>query len=103
MVFYFLLTRLPYLANENRDSYQENDLKAVRIHEHGSIEKLRYEEVDNPNLRSRTDAVVKLKAAALNQIKTWNGRRRTESGIKTPQPLARDYSSAMNCHSCDKD
>jgi NADPH:quinone reductase-like Zn-dependent oxidoreductase len=38
----------------------------VRIHEHGGVEKLRYEEVPEPRLTAPTDAIVKLKSAALN-------------------------------------
>jgi NADPH:quinone reductase-like Zn-dependent oxidoreductase len=41
-------------------------LKAVRIHEHGGVEKLRYEAAPEPKLAGPTDAIVKLKAAALN-------------------------------------
>jgi NADPH:quinone reductase-like Zn-dependent oxidoreductase len=42
-------------------------LKAVRIHEHGGVEKLRYEEAPDPKLTAPTDAVIKLKATALNR------------------------------------
>jgi len=43
-------------------------LKAVRIHAHGGSAQLRYEDADDPRLRSPSDAVVKLKAAAVNHI-----------------------------------
>jgi NADPH:quinone reductase-like Zn-dependent oxidoreductase len=43
-------------------------LKAVRIHAHGGIEQLRYEDSDEPALRSEDDVIVKLKAAAVNRI-----------------------------------
>ena len=42
-------------------------MKAVRIHEHGGSDKLRYEEVPEPELASPTDAVIKLRAASLNR------------------------------------
>lgn len=43
-------------------------MKAVRIHAHGGIEQLRYEDSDEPALRSEDDVIVKLKAAAVNRI-----------------------------------
>ena len=43
-------------------------MKAVQIHAHGGIDQLRYQEVDEPQLRTRHDVIVKLKAAAVNRI-----------------------------------
>ena len=43
-------------------------MKAVQIHAHGGIDQLRYQEVDEPQLRSNHDVIVKLKAAAVNRI-----------------------------------
>ena len=43
-------------------------MKAVRIHAHGGIDQLRYEDTEDPQLRSRNDVIVKLKAAAVNRI-----------------------------------
>ena len=43
-------------------------MKAVRIHAHGDIDQLRYEDTDEPRLRSGDDVIVKLKAAALNRV-----------------------------------
>ena len=43
-------------------------MKAVQIHQHGGIEQLCFEESDEPALKSPYDAIVRLKAAALNQI-----------------------------------
>jgi NADPH:quinone reductase-like Zn-dependent oxidoreductase len=43
-------------------------LKAVRIHVHGGIDQLRYENADDPELRSGDDVIVRLKAAALNRV-----------------------------------
>ena len=42
-------------------------MKAVRIHEHGGLDKLRYEEASEPELASPTDAIIKLRAASLNR------------------------------------
>ncbi len=60
-------------------------MKAVRIHEHGGIDKLRYEEVEEPKLASPTEAVVQLKAAALNRIDLLNRR-----GVTVVHPLVAD-------------
>jgi NADPH:quinone reductase-like Zn-dependent oxidoreductase len=59
-------------------------LKAVRIHEHGGVEKLRYEEAEGPKLFSPDEAIVRLKAAALNRIDIWN--RLGLTGIAIPMP-----------------
>lgn len=42
-------------------------MKAIRIHEHGSIDKLRYEDAPEPKLFSASDVIVKLRAASLNR------------------------------------
>jgi NADPH:quinone reductase-like Zn-dependent oxidoreductase len=43
-------------------------LKAVQIHAHGGLDQLRYEDAADPELRSSTDVIVKLEAAAVNRI-----------------------------------
>lgn len=65
-------------------------MKAVRIHEHGGVEKLRYEEAPEPTLTSPTDAIVRLKAAALNHIDLWNRRGLTGVKISFPRILGAD-------------
>lgn len=42
-------------------------MKAVRICAHGGIDQLRYEDADEPQLRSANDVIVKLTAAAINR------------------------------------
>jgi NADPH:quinone reductase-like Zn-dependent oxidoreductase len=59
-------------------------LKAVRIHEHGNIDQLRYEEAPEPKLISSGDAIVNLRAASLNRIDIWN--RRGLTGMQFPFP-----------------
>jgi NADPH:quinone reductase-like Zn-dependent oxidoreductase len=59
-------------------------LKAVRIHEHGGVEKLRYEEAPEPTLAGANDVIIKLKAASLNHIDIWI--RRGLTGIKVALP-----------------
>jgi NADPH:quinone reductase-like Zn-dependent oxidoreductase len=41
-------------------------LKAIRIHQHGGVEQLHYEETADPEPQSPDDVVVRLKAAAVN-------------------------------------
>jgi NADPH:quinone reductase-like Zn-dependent oxidoreductase len=43
-------------------------LKAVRFHAHGGAEKLSYEDAPEPKIILPTDAIIKLRAAALNHI-----------------------------------
>ncbi|MGH7854761.1 MAG: zinc-binding dehydrogenase [Candidatus Binatia bacterium] len=43
-------------------------MKAVQIHAHGGIDQLRYQDVDEPQLQSHHDVIVKLKAAAVNRV-----------------------------------
>jgi len=42
-------------------------LKAIRIHAYGGIDQLRYEDTGEPQLRSGTDVIIKLNAAAVNR------------------------------------
>lgn len=65
-------------------------MKAVRIHEHGGVDKLRYEEVEEPGLSSPTEAIVRLKAAALNRIDLWNRQGLTGMDIALPHILGAD-------------
>jgi NADPH:quinone reductase-like Zn-dependent oxidoreductase len=65
-------------------------LKAVRIHEHGGVEKLRYEEAPEPTLAGPNDAIVKLKAASLNHIDIWIRRGLTVIEIALPHILGGD-------------
>lgn len=59
-------------------------MKAVRIHEHGGIEKLRYEDAEEPRLSAPNEVIVRLKAAALNHIDIWN--RLGVTGVVIPMP-----------------
>jgi NADPH:quinone reductase-like Zn-dependent oxidoreductase len=48
-------------------------MKAVRFHEHGGPEVLRYEDAPDPELRDG-DAIVRVRAVALNHLDIWNRR-----------------------------
>jgi NADPH:quinone reductase-like Zn-dependent oxidoreductase len=69
---------------------RENPLKAVRIHEYGGADKLRYEEAPAPELSRPTDVIVKLHAASLNHIDIWNRRGLTGIKIAFPRILGAD-------------
>ena len=67
-------------------------MKAVRIHEHGGREQLRYEEVPEPRA-AHGEVVVRLRAAALNYRDIegrhgWRGKRQIDMPL--PQTLGAD-------------
>ena len=65
-------------------------MKAVRIHEHGGVEKLRYEEAPYPSLSSSDEVIVKLNNAALNHIDIWIRLGATGMVIPMPHILGAD-------------
>lgn len=65
-------------------------MKAVRIHEHGGVDKLRYEEASEPVLSASNDVIVKLGAAALNHIDLWTRLGATGMAIPMPHILGAD-------------
>ncbi|OGF54249.1 MAG: alcohol dehydrogenase [Candidatus Fraserbacteria bacterium RBG_16_55_9] len=56
-------------------------MKAVRIHQHGGPEVLRYEDVPSPKI-SKDDVLIRVKACALNYLDLW--ARRGIPGISLP-------------------
>ena len=42
-------------------------MKAVRIHEHGGADRLRFEDCPEPELAGAYDAIIKLEAASINR------------------------------------
>lgn len=65
-------------------------MKAVCIHEHGGLDKLRYEETDDPKLSSSHEVVVQLRAAALNRIDILNREGVTGMEVSLPHILGAD-------------
>ncbi|HXG50941.1 MAG TPA: zinc-binding dehydrogenase [candidate division Zixibacteria bacterium] len=59
-------------------------MKAVRIHEHGGVDKLRYEEAPLPAINAPNEVLVRLAAAALNHVDIWT--RMGVTGIEVPMP-----------------
>jgi NADPH:quinone reductase-like Zn-dependent oxidoreductase len=64
-------------------------MKAVRIHEFGGPEVLKYEDIPEPELR-QDEVMVRVKACALNHLDLWV--RRGLPGIKLPAILGSDVS-----------
>ncbi len=59
-------------------------LKAIRIHSHGGLEQLRYEDAPDPSISAPKDVIIKLEAAALNHIDIWV--RMGATGMEIPMP-----------------
>lgn len=59
-------------------------MKAIRIHAHGGVDQLRYEEAPDLQVTAPKDVIVKLEAAALNHIDIWV--RMGATGMKIPMP-----------------
>lgn len=59
-------------------------MKAVRIHAHGGVEQLSYEDAPEPKISAPTEVIVRLKNAALNHVDIWN--RLGEAAIPIPMP-----------------
>ena len=58
-------------------------MKAVRFHEHGSVDVLRYEDAPDP-VPGHGDAVVRVRACALNHLDLW--QRRGMERVRIPFP-----------------
>ena len=64
-------------------------MRAIRIHEHGGADKLRYENAPEPHLSSPGDAIVKLAAASVNAIDI-RARRGLTKEVSLPHILGGD-------------
>ena len=67
-------------------------MKAVRIHEHGSIDVLKWEEVSIPGI-SENQVLVEIKAAAMNHLDLWV--RKGIPGVSLPCILGSDGSGTV--------
>ncbi len=64
-------------------------MKAVRLHEFGSPEVLKYEDVPDPELR-KDQVLIRVKACAMNHLDLWC--RKGLPGVKLPHILGSDVS-----------
>jgi NADPH:quinone reductase-like Zn-dependent oxidoreductase len=67
-------------------------MKAVRIHEFGGPEVLRYEDIPDPELR-KDQVLVRIKACALNHLDLWV--RKGLPGVKLPHILGSDIAGEI--------
>lgn len=65
-------------------------MKAVQLYGHGGVEQLRYGDTEAPQLASATDAIVKLKAAAVNHHDLSIRRGTRHTGVALPHVLGSD-------------
>ena len=65
-------------------------MKAVRMHGFGGVEQLIYEDTEQPTLSQPTEAIVELRAAAINHIDIWNRMGATGMVAKLPHILGAD-------------
>jgi NADPH:quinone reductase-like Zn-dependent oxidoreductase len=67
-------------------------MKAVRIHEHGGPEVLRYEDVPEPQFKAN-EVLVRVRACALNHLDLWV--RKGIPGIRLPHVLGSDVAGEV--------
>jgi NADPH:quinone reductase-like Zn-dependent oxidoreductase len=65
-------------------------MKAVRMHGHGGVEQLFYEDAPQPTLSQPNEVIVQLKAASINHIDIWNRLGATGIVVKMPHILGAD-------------
>lgn len=65
-------------------------MKAVQIHRHGDVHALIHEDIDEPDLRSPDQVIVRLRAAALNRADLALRQGRTGAKIPFPHILGSD-------------
>jgi NADPH:quinone reductase-like Zn-dependent oxidoreductase len=65
-------------------------LKAVRMHRHGGVDQLFFEDAEEPRCDGAAQAIVKLSAAAVNHIDIWNRLGLTGARITMPHILGAD-------------
>lgn len=69
-------------------------MKAVVLYEHGSVEKLCYEDVPEPKVGPR-EVLVRVRACALNHIDIWIRERRVQVRVRLPRILGSELSGEV--------
>ncbi|HYA31021.1 MAG TPA: zinc-binding dehydrogenase [Acidobacteriota bacterium] len=65
-------------------------MKAVRIHQHGGVEQLRFETSADPDLNSPTNVLIRLHAAAVNRLDVMIRREINREEVRFPHILGVD-------------
>ncbi|MGH7871271.1 MAG: zinc-binding dehydrogenase [Candidatus Binatia bacterium] len=65
-------------------------MKAVQIHRHGDVHALTYADIDEPNIQSPDQVIVRIKAAALNRADLAIRQGLTDAKISFPHILGSD-------------
>lgn len=76
-------------------------MKAIRIHAHGSVDQLRYEDAPDPKITAPRDVIVRLEAAALNHIDIWVRMGATGMEIPMPHIIGADGAGVVVEAGCD--
>jgi NADPH:quinone reductase-like Zn-dependent oxidoreductase len=69
-------------------------LKAVVLYEHGDVDKLKYDEIPNPEVRAN-DVLVQVKACAMNHLDIWVRKGFPHLKIRYPHVLGSDVSGIV--------
>src|SRR3972149_4512790 len=69
-------------------------MKAVVVYEHGGIDKLKYDEIPNPEVRA-SDVLVQVKACAMNHLDIWVRKGLPHLKIKYPHVLGSDVAGIV--------
>lgn len=69
-------------------------MKAVVVYEHGGIDKLKYDEIPDPEVRAY-DVLVRVKACAINHLDIWVRNGLPHLKLKYPHVLGSDVSGVV--------
>ncbi|HEY7536106.1 MAG TPA: zinc-binding dehydrogenase [Thermodesulfobacteriota bacterium] len=69
-------------------------MKAVVLYEHGDVDKLKYDEIPNPEVRAN-DVLVQVKACAMNHLDIWVRKGFPHLKIRYPHVLGSDVSGIV--------
>ncbi len=69
-------------------------MKAVVIYEHGGVDKLKYDEIPNPEVRGN-DVLVGVKACAMNHLDVWIRKGLPHLKLKYPHVLGTDVAGVV--------
>jgi len=69
-------------------------MKAVVVYEHGGIDKLKYEEISEPEVRAN-EVLVQVKACAMNHLDVWVRKGLPHLKLKYPHVLGSDVAGVV--------